>query len=407
MKLFRVYIACMVVFCTISNTTAQYFEIEILPGTNDQFKKAKYRIWLPEGVRQIRGVIVRQHGCGLAASSKGLDYANDLQWQALAKKFDMALLGTQLENYENCAQWFDTESGSERAFLAALKELSVASSHPEIEMVPWALYGHSGGAYWCTNMLFKYPERILVVINRSGGISSSKWVKKVIGVPVLWVAGEFDIVDGLDYVKALTIKSFGVYRKFGAPWSVAIDPKAGHENRQGRSFYIPYMDAMLSLRLPAEGYKCKLINVNNGWLGNWKSKEIFSFTPDTIITDYCWFPDLSTAEKWKEFITSGSVNDNSPPPAPYAVHTITLNKETYLEWSSPIDLETGIKQFNVYKNNQLFGSFSGQTPNHGDVAQPVIDKFRMLIKGEKGVFAVTSVNHQHAESIRSQEININ
>lgn len=393
--------------CFATDVGAQYYETSILPGANDQFKKAKYRIWLPEGVRMIRGIIVRQHGCGLPASSTGLDYANDLQWQALARKHEMALMGSELENFEICAQWFDLESGSEKAFLNSLKHFSILSSHPELELVPWAFYGHSGGAYWCTNMLFKYPERILVCINRSGGIASSRWNQKMNTVPVLWVAGEYDVADSLEYVKGLTLKSFNVYRKFGAPWSVAIDPKAGHENRQGRSFYIPYMDAMLSQRLPSAGFACRPLDSTESWLGNWKSKEIFPAKGASNIYTCCWFPDKATAEKWKEFVLTGSVADTTPPPVPFNLHHRTVENKTYLQWSSLADLESGIKQFNIYNNNTLLAIFPGQTHNHGDVAQPAIAKFIYPLAGEKGTFSVAAVNHQNLESEKSNAVKIN
>src|SRR5262245_955843 len=52
-----------------------------------------YKLWIPDGVTKLRGVIVHQHGCGTGACEGGTTAANDLHWQALAKKWDCALLG--------------------------------------------------------------------------------------------------------------------------------------------------------------------------------------------------------------------------------------------------------------------------------------------------------------------------
>src|SRR5207248_10529 len=52
-----------------------------------------YTIWIPNGVERLRGVIVHQHGAGTTASIEGSTASHDLHWQALAKKWDCALLG--------------------------------------------------------------------------------------------------------------------------------------------------------------------------------------------------------------------------------------------------------------------------------------------------------------------------
>src|SRR5262245_58003869 len=51
-----------------------------------------YTIWIPKGVKTLRGVIVHQHGCGEGSCKSGLTGAYDLHWQALAKKHECALL---------------------------------------------------------------------------------------------------------------------------------------------------------------------------------------------------------------------------------------------------------------------------------------------------------------------------
>ena len=55
-----------------------------------------YTVWIPPGVKTLRGVIVHQHGCGEGSCKSGLTGAYDLHWQALAKKHDCALLSPVL-----------------------------------------------------------------------------------------------------------------------------------------------------------------------------------------------------------------------------------------------------------------------------------------------------------------------
>src|SRR5208283_3911996 len=109
----------------------------------------------PDGVTTLRGVIVHQHGCGAGACKGGATAAYDLHWQALAKKWDCALLGPSYHvlnegdlGKAGSTFWFDPRRGSDKAFLKGLDDLAAKSSHPEMAKVPWVLWGHSAGAGW-------------------------------------------------------------------------------------------------------------------------------------------------------------------------------------------------------------------------------------------------------------------
>ena len=383
----------------------QYYDVNIQPQRQEQFKSARYRLWLPSDVGTVRGIIVKQHGCGTGASNHGLNHANDLQWQALAQKHQMALMGTELTNVEACSQWFNTQAGSGNAFLRALQALAVASKHPELVSVPWALWGHSGGAFWCTGMLFDYPERILCAIPRSGGYASMVWNAAVKEIPVIWMAGENDIVDGQDYVKALTFKSFRAYRRLGAFWGVAIDPKADHGNADGRSFYIRWMDEVLSLRLPKGASKPMPLDSLKGWLGHPTSFEIKPFTdvPEKK-NEWIWLPSESAAHYWQEFVSTGRVTDTSAPPAPKKLSLSGLT----IKWEADVDLESGIKQFNIYRNGALAGTVPGQKSNFHDAPEPANLLFQYVFSSlsQSDKITVTAVNHQNIESGKMKEISI-
>ena len=113
---------------------------------------ATYTLWIPDGVKTLRGLIVHQHGAGITASKEGSTAAYDLHWQALAKKWDCALLGPSYHVLNDgdlgpagSEYWFDPRRGSDRVFLKAIQDLGAKSGHPELATVPWALWGHSAG----------------------------------------------------------------------------------------------------------------------------------------------------------------------------------------------------------------------------------------------------------------------
>ena len=77
------------------NGAGQYLKIDYPASTNaDELQTpVTYTLWMPDGVKTIRGIIVHQHGTGTTASIEGSTAASDLHWQALAKKWDCCLLG--------------------------------------------------------------------------------------------------------------------------------------------------------------------------------------------------------------------------------------------------------------------------------------------------------------------------
>ena len=80
---------------TPSNRLGRYFQIVYPPSTvaGELQIAVTYTFWMPDNIAKVRGVIVHQHGAGIPAAQAGATSAYDLQWQALAKKWDCVLLG--------------------------------------------------------------------------------------------------------------------------------------------------------------------------------------------------------------------------------------------------------------------------------------------------------------------------
>src|SRR6202049_801864 len=124
----------------------QYATVEYPPSTveNELQVGVTYTLWIPDGVKTLRGVIVHQNGAGTTASKEGATAAYDLHWQALAKKWDCALLGPSYHVLNEkigispgaSGLWFDPRRGSDKAFLKGLADLAAKTEHPELTIVP-------------------------------------------------------------------------------------------------------------------------------------------------------------------------------------------------------------------------------------------------------------------------------
>ncbi len=159
-------LACLVTSSSLQ-AGGQYYAVEYPPSTQpgELTFGVTYTVWVPENVAKVRGVIVHQHGCGTGACEGGQTAAYDLHWQALARKWDCALMGPSYhqKDGQNCRLWCDPRNGSEQTFLRALKDLGEKSGHPELATAPWCLWGHSGGGFWANVSI-----RVTTVCNSSG-----------------------------------------------------------------------------------------------------------------------------------------------------------------------------------------------------------------------------------------------
>ena len=372
----RVFIAGLLIFpaCAPNNGYSlenNMFEFRLEPGPEDLFAEAEYRIWIPEGVEKLRGIIVHQHGCG----RNGMLMAWDHHWRALASKWDCALIGTHYRQVDSCASWYNPLNGSDRAFHDALDNLAEQSGHTELSSVPWALWGHSGGAFWVSRMLQLYPEKIIAVVARSGGYHVSNSASFTVPVMFNYGRSEQPRLNGLTY--------YPDGRKEHAPWLIAPDPVTGHECGNSRLLAIPFFDICFDLRLPA-GDQGTLRNVemDESWLGDPGSFEIErseGFQGDPLAR--VWLPNEDFALRWQEYAKTGWVTDTSPPEAPYNISFELLGKSTVrITWEADADLESGIKQFYLFRNGIQIKKFVGinddyvkknfQYGNYGDEPGP-------------------------------------
>src|SRR5436190_13083688 len=185
LPLSSVLLGAIVLLMLATDTKAQQPPYNVFPPAETPFYRVRYEawtrpgdvifpvnytVWIPPGVRTLRGVIVHQHGCGEGSCKSGLTGAYDLHWQALARKHDCALLAPAYEQPEkaDCQMWCDPRNGSGAAFEKCLADLGTKSGHSELAKVPWGLWGHSGGGHWAGGIVLLHPERVAAAWLRSG-----------------------------------------------------------------------------------------------------------------------------------------------------------------------------------------------------------------------------------------------
>jgi pimeloyl-ACP methyl ester carboxylesterase len=196
-----------------------------------------------------------------------------LHWQALARKHECALLGPEYQQFDktDCLWWCNPRNGSGTRFLQALGDLAELSQHPELTTVPWALWGHSGGALWVGTMLYLYPDRTAAVWLRSSVPPQpiETFPVAAFAVPVMCNLGTQEGVTVKTNASALpdsfALRVLGLwgkaeaffkeFRARGGLIGVSVDPNSGHDCGNSRYLAIPWFDACLAARLPDQSHQ--------------------------------------------------------------------------------------------------------------------------------------------------------
>lgn len=327
----------------------------------------RYTYWIPP-VERLRGVIVHQHGCGTGACQGGETAAFDLHWQALARKWDCALLGPSYRQQEgqNCRLWCDPRNGSRDTFLRSLQEVGQASGHPELAEIPWCLWGHSGGGFWASLMQVSDPERIVAIWLRSG-TALTAWERGEIPKPEIPGAayripticnpgakenGDARFAGAWDGALAM----FRAYRAQDALIGVAPDPQSSHDCGVSRYVAIPFFDTCLAARLPEPGAAAALrpMPTDSAWLGELLGHEAHPAAEHQgERAESVWLPNAEFARVWSEYVQDGMVKDATPPPAPtHVVVGAAPGGGSRIRWEVEADLESGLAGFVVLRDGE-------------------------------------------------------
>ena len=421
----------------------QYVKLDYPASTasNELQIAVTYELWIPDGVKTLRGVIVHQHGAGTTASIEGSTAAHDLHWQALARKWDCALWGSsyhvqneKIDTSPGASElWFDPRRGSEKVFPKALADFAAKSDHPEIERIPWALWGHSGGGIWSDVMTTLHPERVVAVWMRSGSalmfLSHPEFTRP--GVPAALYKIPMMTNPGVKEKSKTAppdpdtrtegekmkgpwlgnIATFKEYRAHGGLIGFAPDPRTGHECGDSRYLAIPFLDACLAARLPDRGSKdqtLKPMDASKAWLAPLFGDEAVPAAEfNGNRNEAIWLPSEAVAKSWMEYVKTGATSDTTPPPAPFNLKATSKTDGTEITWDAEADFESGIQQFIVIRDGQelakvpekpigKFGRPLFQSMTYHDTPSQPMPEMRYLDAsakpGETHTYSIITVN---------------
>ncbi|MEO1618520.1 MAG: hypothetical protein AAFV88_21890 [Planctomycetota bacterium] len=368
-----------------SASAGSYFRVRYEASTKDGELDlpVSYTVWIPPNVATLRGIVVHQHGCGEGSCRSGLTGAFDLHWQRLAAEHDCALLAAVYEQPQRaeCRRWSDPRAGSNLAFLNALEDLGRQSRHSELVIVPWALWGHSGGAYWCGAMTLLYPDRVAAVWMRSGippVLPSSRSADGFVAIEIPPAAFSVPMMVNTGTEEGVSIKegrfaslwprtkSFHAeIRKSGGLIGVAVDPLTGHACGNQRYLSIPWFDACLKARLPSgQGEPLLSMTPDSTWLADLTDDPSAAkvHSKDKYPGDESsstWLPDEATARAWVAYVKDTNVPDQSPPPRPSNIRVLN----GHLTWTASADLQSGICHFVIHQDGKEIATVPEKAQN--------------------------------------------
>ena len=420
-------VVCLILTLLLSTTGYGQVKVEdvmsgkvyrtILRDSAYLFDRAEYAVFIPGGITSLRGILIHQHGCrmeGIGAST-----AYDIQYQAFAKKWGLAVISPDIfpKQGRSCRDWIDTETGTGDALITLLSQIAVVSGHKELQTIPWLLWGHSGGGYWTLSMMKNYPERIIGIFAYSPAFDPQwEYPQAAYKIPIMIRhAGAADLNGPGVACWQTALNTFARFRKNNGYISLAYNSEQNHNYSYVRYMAIPFYEAVLEQRLPDNPMgKLKDMNPTKTWLGDTTAYHVMpasSFKGN--IQSMNRFPDSTVAMKWREYVITGTIADKTPPPAPYDLQTRIVNDTlAVITWKADADIESGIKYFNVRIKDGPVNRFPVSNDyqrfdTNGDNTIPIslpelkCEIIRPVNAKESLVF-ISTVNHSGMESLFSE-----
>lgn len=265
--------------------TGNYFEAQIIPLADSNFRLALFRAWIPKRERVCKAVLV----VAPVSDADGIPLAEDPKWQAVAERWGCALVAVTLTTCDSSVPYYRAECGSGQALLSALEEFARKSGHDELQRIPIAILGHSQGGEFATHFACWKPGRTAVFATIKGGYYDVQPDAAGRSVPGLLIAGEKDSPFRPRNIRALFDRNSVPW----ARWAFALEPNSGHELARSLGLILPFFDAVLSGNL--EPFRGDL--------------KTFAIQPESASGDAgcAWLPNRAVGEIWNHFMTAGSV----------------------------------------------------------------------------------------------------
>lgn len=284
-----------------SRAGAAVYDYEAVPGPDESFALALFRIRVPDV--QVRGVYFYVDPY-LADSRTCVD---DPQLQALAATESFALLGALLDSSH-------METGVGAAVLRALSAFADAAGHPELTHAAIFFDGWSWGGQFAYHFTLWQPDRVIGFITQKGGYHSRQPAEDAIFVPGYLIIG----ADDLPYRIANLTDIFTQHRLLGARWLLAMQPDAAHERVTDRQLLDGFVHDVSARRLPQvippDGpVPLAVIPESSSWLGERATARIGAYACfDGAVDSASWCVTRDVAVAWQDFVSAGAVTDSIP-----------------------------------------------------------------------------------------------
>jgi len=273
------------------------------------------RLWIPNDVTVIRGVIVLANGAN--GDQRGRTAETD--WQALARAHGFALMGTHgYVCYDGNLTGTVSVDTEVPVLLGDLAWYATASGHPEVTNLPFVLGGWSGGGQIAHGINTKIPERVIAFItNKGGNYIQPPLAAAALKTPSIGVAGQTDGPANRAAVK----NNFESNRPLGALWANAFEWNTDHHEGNVDGVFFTFFDHAIRARYPAGATPLTgpvtLLDLpeTSGWLAaeptfdNGLSGTVYPYAdyPGTK-TSACWLMDADVANLYRGFATYGPAN---------------------------------------------------------------------------------------------------
>ena len=125
---------------------------------------------------------------------------------------------------------------------------------------------------------------------------------------------------------------------------------------------------LLRLRLPRTGDSLKPFDPRRAWNGDWATAAIGAGAK--VAPELSLLPDRRTAEAFAEYVRTGKTTDRTRPADGAVLTSVTRGPDgVALEWSAEADLESGIRQFVVYRDRAVIARIPEKPDDRNGFAQ--------------------------------------
>ena len=257
--------------------------------TRVSIPQAEAMVLIPEGVQQVRAVIVHAANMPLRPSER---------WTEIARNLHMAHMVIQID--------MSGHNRPRRLRESVVPILNLASErlgHLELALVPIAATGHSAGGMGL-NAFLPLEDRFLTAAIDCSWVIDYERNPRAEQIPLLFTLGA--IPDNFQMLDAIETH-FNPARARGAPATLGLEWGKAHNFGNAGTLFAAWFHSMAELRLTREPGIMRAIDPQSGWLGDRSSWDtayawIFPYAQyPANPAEAVWLPDRGFAYVWRAY----------------------------------------------------------------------------------------------------------